>query len=326
MLGEIREWVSDNLRYLLLGLAVLLGAVIIFFAVRLVMNWGEKEVVDERTGTEQSAGRGNNNNKENESGKKDGSEKETDVDDIALTSNDPDILDVITRYYNAKADKDFDTIREINPAFSAEDEADLAHNNVFERYDNIMVYSREGLDSDSYIVYVYFDLKISGITTPAPTLVDEYLRKNENGDLIIVNKNSTQELADFIEKMRTSSAVQSMVDDVDQKLEQAAASDEDLHKYVEKVKENQSSGSDSDDDEKDESAADAPEVNGTARATTEVRVRSEASTDGVIYGMLTTGFSVKVLENLDNGWSKIQYTANGVTIEGYVMTQYLEAE
>ncbi len=324
MLGNIREWVSDNLRYLLLGLAVLLGAVIIFFVVRLIVNWGDKEVVDERTGkvTEQSAGK--ENNKENE--KKDDSEKESDTDDITLTANDPAILDVMTRYYEAKAGKDFETIREINPAFSAEDEADLANNSVFERYDNIMVYSSEGLDSDSYIVYVYFDVKITGIATPAPTLVDEYLQKNDEGDLIIVNKNSTQELADFIEKMRTSSAVQKMVEDVNQKLEQASASDEDLNKYVEKLKEGKSSDSDSDDGGEDDSTADAPKVNGTARATTEVRVRSEASTNGVIYGMLTTGFSVKVLENLDSGWSKIQYTANGVTIEGYVMTQYLEAE
>lgn len=324
MLGDIKEWVSDNLRYLLLGLAVLLGAIIIFFVVRLVSGWGEKEVVDERAGagTEQSAGK-----KSDKEEKKKENEKESDIDDnVELISNDPDILDVMTRYYEAKAEKDFETIREINPAFSAEDEADLANNSVFERYDNIMVYSAEGLDSDSYIVYVYFDVKITGITTPAPTLVDEYLQKNDEGDLVIVNKNSTQELTNFIEKMRASNAVQSMVKDVNQKLEQAAESDEELKEYVEKLKKSKSSGSDSEEDTDDTSAADAPEVNGTAKATTEVRVRSEASTNGAIYGMLTTGFSVTVLENLDSGWSKIQYTTNGVTIEGYVMTQYLEAE
>lgn len=320
MFGDIREWISDNLRYLLLGLAVLLGAVIIFFVVRLVTNWGKKEVVDERpeAQTEQSAVKADN--------KKEDAEKESNVEEnITLTSNDPDILDVMTRYYKAKAEKDFDTIREINPAFSAEDEADLANNSVFESYDNIMVYSSEGLDSDSYIVYVYFDVKINGITTPAPTLIDEYLRKNEEGDLIVVNKNSTQELTNFIEKMRATATVQNMIKDVNQKLEQAAASDEKLYEYVEKAKKDKNSGSDSDSGE-DDSAADAPKVNGTAKATTEVRVRSEASTNGAIYGMLTTGFSVTVLENLDSGWSKIQYTANGVTIEGYVMTQYLEAE
>lgn len=314
MVEEIREWISDNLRYILLGLAVLLGAVIIFFVVRLVTNWGKKEVVDERAGEETEQA------------------KEADkYTDIKLTSNDKAVLDVITRYYEAKAEKDFETIRQIRPAFSAEDEADLSHNNAFERYDNIKVYSAEGLDSDSYLVYVYFDVKITGITTPAPTLVDEYLQKNDEGDLIIVNKNSTQELTNFIENMSKTDAVQSIIRDVNEKLEQAASTDEKLKAYVDelkkqKEKKKKSSDGDAEEESEDAPAENLPEVNGTAKATTEVRVRSEASTNGAIYGMLTTGLSVTVLENLDSGWSKIQYTAGGVTIEGYVMTQYLEAE
>ncbi len=320
MLGDIKEWISDNLRYLLLGLAVLLTVVIIFFVVKLVTGGRDKEVLDNRSDTEQAA---DDKSGKNEADKEKESEEE---DGITLVSNDEAVLDVITRYYNARAEKDFETIKEINPAFSAEDEADLRNNNAYERYDNIMVYSAEGLDKDSYIVYVYFDVKISGIATPAPTLVDEYLQKNEEGDLIIVNKRSTQELADFIEKMRTSAAVQSMIKDVNKKLEEAAASDEDLQEYVDKLKKKDTSDSDQSGEDDADSAQNAPEVNGTAKATTEVRVRSEASTNGTIYGMLTTGFSVTVLENLDNGWSKVRYTTGGVTIEGYVMTQYLEAE
>ncbi len=310
---DIKEWISDNLRYLLLGLAALLVIVIIFLVIRLVTNWGKKEVYDGRTEAETE-----------QAGRKD--EKESyGKSNVSLVSNDKDILDVITRYYEAKADKDYETIREINPAFSAEDEADLANNNVFESYDNISVYSAEGIEKDSYLVYVYFDLKISGVPTPIPTLVDEYLQKNDDGDLVIADKYSTQERVDFIEGMRTSDAVQGIAREVNQKLEKAAESDEELKEYVEKAKAEKEKSSDSDEEE-DTSSADVPEVNGTARATTEVRVRSEASTNGTIYGMLTTGFSVTVLENLDNGWSKIRYTTGGVTIEGYVMTQYLEAD
>ena len=42
MLDNFREWLSDNLRYILLGLAVVLMAVIIFCIVRLVSGGGGK--------------------------------------------------------------------------------------------------------------------------------------------------------------------------------------------------------------------------------------------------------------------------------------------
>ena len=40
MMDNFREWLSDNLRYILLGLAVLLVVVIAFFAIRLISGGG----------------------------------------------------------------------------------------------------------------------------------------------------------------------------------------------------------------------------------------------------------------------------------------------
>lgn len=313
MLDDFREWLSDNLRYLLLGLAIILLLVIGFFAVKLVRGLGEGSKRETEATTE-----------------KGDTEKETDLK-VTLEKNVPEILDVMTRYYTARAEKDIDTIKAIEPGFSAEDEADLRDNNPIERYDNIMVYSKEGLTEGSYIVYIYFDAKIVGINTVAPTLTDMYLETDGEGNLFIANKFGTQELTDFVEMMRTTDAVQALISDVNQKLSDAEASDEELQAYIvkQRKKNEGSAGNDADGDSGDsgdgEGTSGAPEVNSTVTATTVVNVRSEASTNGIQYGSLSTGMTATILENLDNGWSKVRYTVNGTTIEGYVMTQYLTA-
>ena len=43
MMDNFREWLSDNLRYILLGLAVLLVVVIAFFAIRLISGGGSSK-------------------------------------------------------------------------------------------------------------------------------------------------------------------------------------------------------------------------------------------------------------------------------------------
>lgn len=308
MLNDFREWLSDNLRYLLLGFVIILLLVIAFFTVKLVTGKGKDKpapVVE----TEQPA-----------------SEAETSAEaEVQLETNVPEILEVMTKYYTAIADKDAETIRTIEPDFSAEDEADLLNNSPIERYDNIKVYSKEGLTDGAYIVYVYFDAKVTGIDTVAPTLTDKYLETDEEGNLIIVNKFGTQELTDFVEKMRTSEAVQELIREVNQKLADAAATDEDLQSYIVAQQGGSSTGEDGSTSSEDGDSTGSLEVNSTVRSTTELNVRSEASTNGVLYGILSTGAEATILENLDSGWSKIRYTVNGTTIEGYVMTQYLES-
>jgi uncharacterized protein YgiM (DUF1202 family) len=175
------------------------------------------------------------------------------------------------------------------------------------------------------VVYIYFDAKIVGIETAAPTLTDKYLETDEEGSLVLVDKTGTQELKEFVEKMRTSDAVQALIKDVNAKLASAEASDEDLQAYLVAQRQNSSTGSDDDDSDEDGSTVDGPEVNSTVTATTTINVRGTASADGVLYGTLMEGSTATVLENLDSGWTKISYTSGSTTIEGYVMTQYLES-
>ncbi|HIR77264.1 MAG TPA: SH3 domain-containing protein [Candidatus Choladousia intestinipullorum] len=313
MLDNFREWVSDNLRYILLGLAGILLLVIAFFAVRLISSLGSPRE------TEPEAVQVTEASTENETAAS---------TDARLVSDQADILEWATQFYTARANKDYDTLAGLCETFDETARASVeAQDALVESYSNIMTYSKPGLTEGSYYVYVYFDATLTDIATPAPSLREFYLITNEEGNLVWANNTSDEQQA-LIEQYRTDDDVQALVEDVNTKYQQAIDSDEALKNLLES---GTSSGSTSEGDQTGESESGTTEdgsavtgtQTGTMQTTTTVNVRGTPSADGTLYGVVTTGTTVEVLENLDSGWSQIRYTTNGTTIEGYVMTQYL---
>ena len=107
-LGNFREWLSDNLRYILLGLAYSsLFSGIAIFVVRLIggnTGGSQKEPINltETKGTE-SATEGSSQAAQSET------TAESTAQTEALVENDADILTFVTNYYTAIADKDLDS-------------------------------------------------------------------------------------------------------------------------------------------------------------------------------------------------------------------------
>ena len=311
MLDNIREWISDNLRYILLGLSGILLLVIAFFAVRLITSFGsgKKEPKETEQVTEQQADVQTEQSSENK-----------------LTKNDAAVLNLMTKYYTARADKDFDALAEMCEMFDDTNRSKIeAEDSAIESYSNFMTYSKAGLTDGSYVVYVYFDVKLKDIDTMSPSLHDMYLITNEEGNLIIADYADDAEIEAYMQQMRTDSDVQALIADVDKSMEEKMDADPALKSFIESISSGSGSQSGENNGGEDSGETGGTDVStGTMQATTSVNVRGTASTDGTLYGMLTPGMTVTVLENLDSGWSKIQYTtADGTTIEGYVMTQYL---
>jgi hypothetical protein len=313
MLDNFREWLSDNLRYILLGVAGILVLLIIFLAVRLVTgnsSSGTKEPETQKV-TEAVI---------------DEAQTEGRTGSSSLVKDQQDVLTFVTSYYNARANKDYDTLATLCETFDDTTQEDLEKQDAaIESYDNIITYSKAGMTDGSYVVYVYFDAKVTGIDTEAPNLRELYLVTDESGSLVITDKDSNAEQKAYIENMRTDDDVQALIADVEKKLSDATSKDEALKNFVK-------SGTTSTDTQSDDGEDDATSSDGSSAATgtmttnTTVNVRGEPSADATLYGILYAGMEVDVLENLDSGWSRISYVTNGTTIEGYVMTQYLSAE
>ena len=327
MMDNFREWLSDNLRYILLGLAVLLVVVIAFFAIRLISGGGSsKKQAETRAAATEANGGADKTTAEDSSADKETAgetEKETsaasDSTSAPLTkeSSDSAVQTLITQYYTAVASRDYDTLSSIDETFDEAAKAAVEAESAIESYDNIVTYTKPGLTAGTYVAYIYFEAKITGIDTPAPSLREMYLVTDTDGNLKIGDKRSSQELVDYLLDCQRDSDVQALVKDVNQKLADAKAQDSALASYVDSI------GTDTDTADSDTQTSTAQ--TGTMKVSTGVNVRGEASPDATLYGTLSAGMEVEVLENLDSGWSKIRYTYNGTTIEGYIMTQYLEA-
>ncbi|MCD7762333.1 MAG: SH3 domain-containing protein [Lachnospiraceae bacterium] len=316
MLDNIREWISDNLRYILLGLAIILLIIIAFFAVRLITH----------------IGKGSSQNKTVEQETDAQTEAETDavVTVETLVQNQSDVLTIATSYWNAIGDQDFDTLETLcGKTFDDDARATVEAMDVaVESYNDIMTYSKTGVTDGSYVVYVYMELKLTGIETEAPTLRQMYLQPDSDGTLLVVQtEDYTTEITSYVQERQTDSDVQALIQDVSDTLDERCEADEDLKNYIESrttTTSSSDSDDDSDSDDSSESGDSSEAALGTMVTTTGVNIRSEASADSEKLGSLVAGSQVEVTENLDDGWSKITFVdSSGSTVEGYVMTQYL---
>lgn len=308
--NRFREWLSDNLRYILLSLAGILILVIAFFAVRLIMNLGSDKETEPQTEimtevqTEESE-----------------QMQPADSSEVQLIQNVPEVFGLLEKYYTARTNKDYASLASIYEGFDQEKIA--REDAAVERYSNLMTYSKPGLTEGSYVVFVYVEMKLIDIETQAPSLLQVYVLPDSEGNLMVADIDRSTEVKEYAQKMQSDDDVQALIVDVSLAFEEAMAKDQALADFVAAQSSGDTQTSSADDGE-DGSAA-APATTGTMQANTVVNVRGTASTDGTLYGVLSDGQQVEVLENLDSGWSKVRYVTGGTTIEGYVKTEFLEA-
>lgn len=310
-MDNFREWLSDNLRYILLGIAVCLVVVIVVCVVRLVggsskdSNKTEAQAVEQVTEASQNTAAASTAPDASASLKKD----------------DASILELVKKYYTAVAAKDTATLATIVSPWTDDMQSSILSNSMIESYDNISTYSKAGPSDGTYVVYAYYDGKIKDISTEAPSLALLYVVTNDSGSLVVGDRNASTEVADFISKATAASDVQALKNDVNQKLLEAENSDPDLKAFLD----SQSSGASGETEAATESdASSAGGASGeTATTTAGVNIRAKASADSQIVAVTYAGAEVKVIERGDQ-WTHINFDYQGTTYDGYVSTQYLQ--
>lgn len=298
MLDNFREWLSDNLRYILLGLAILAVLLILFFGGRALMGVFRSEPAQEEQQTEQ----------ERNSSEDTGTEEVEETDTNALEENAyPEVNTLIESFYDAWGQKNVDAMRELTDNFSSTDEAKVVNATYIESYDNIQVYTKKGLDDNSYVVFASYDLKFQGIDTPAPGLSELYVMKDESGNWLIHNDESDQEVQECIEKTRQEDDVQELISQIEESYNQTVESDEELKSYLEQLGEETNTALMADDGDMLTAAEDC-------------NVRADANTSSEILGRLQAGDQVKKLENAGDSWIKVEYNGQ----EAYIHSDLLQ--
>ena len=220
---RFREWVSDNLRYMLLILAIIAVVGIGILIVHLVTSGsddGEAEPKAEVTATPEPAA-------ESQSGQA--------AAEFAAENN-AQVSTVATTYYQALAAKDMDTVKSCVDALAAEDEAQILEEDMVEAYNDIATYTLNGTEEGTYIAFVSYNCKYKGIDTQLPMLTELYMYTNTEGNLVIAADVETDTaIAEAMSSALEQEDVKSLVGNVQASYDQALESDAALKAYVESI-------------------------------------------------------------------------------------------
>lgn len=140
---------------------------------------------------------------------------------------------LIERYFNALAICDVETLNNICETSAGFDEEVLAEQAAYiEGYQNLECTIMDGLTEGTYVVYVYYEMKFYYIDTPAPALVQLFVKTDADGTPYIYQGVIDGELSAYIAELTSGEQISSLAEAVNWKLEAACAADADLDALI----------------------------------------------------------------------------------------------
>ena len=306
-LDDFREWLSDNLRYFMLGGAILIIVLVLFFGVRACVGSNKGNSGD----GQKTAAKDQGNVPSSPTNEGESDEKKEDAN--SMEKADADITALIKSYYKALGEKDIATLKTLEDDFTPSDESKVTNlKDYIEGYEVGDVYTKKGMTEDSYVVYACFSYICQNIETKAPALTQFYVYKNSDGSWIIDNDAMQDpDISAYLEKQLSDSDLAELVTKVQNELDQAQQKDEALAAFLNGLG--------------DESDVSVQAQNGTLLTVAEeCNVRAEANTDSEILGVISEGEQVEKT-GTDGEWIQIDYDGQTGYIRGDLLTDGSES-
>ena len=304
-MDDFREWLSDNLRYFMLGGGILIIVVVLFFGIRACTGSNKGNSSDGQTTT--SGDQGNVPSSPTNEGESD--EKKEDAN--PMETADADITALIKSYYKALGEKDIATLKTLEDDFTPSDESKVENlNDYIEGYEVGDVYTKKGMTDDSYVVYACFYYICQGIDTKAPALTQFYVYKNSDGNWIIDNDASQDsQISVYMDSQISDSDVSELVSKVQTELDKAQQDDSALKEFLNGLGEESTVN------------ASTEAQNGTMlTASEDCNVRAEANPDAEIRGVISAGDQVEK-QGTEGEWVQIDYDGETGYIRGDLLEQ-----
>ena len=302
-MDDFREWLSDNLRYFMLGGAILIIVVVLFCGIRACSGSNKGNSGDGQKTT--SEDQGNVPSSPTSEGESD--EKKEDAN--PMETADADVTALITSYYQALGEKDIATLKTLEDDFTPSDESKVTNlKDYIEGYEVGDVYTKKGMTDDSYVVYACFYYICQGVDTKAPALTQFYVYKNDDGNWVIDNDAlQNSEVSAYMEAQLSDSDVTALVSKVQGELDQAQEEDSSLADFLNGLG--------------DEASVSTQAENGTMlTAIDDCNVRAEANTDAEILGVISAGDQVEK-QGTEGEWVQIDYDGETGYIRGDLLEQ-----
>ena len=301
-LNEIKKFVTEHYQYVAVGVLFLM-LVIVLVVFSLHRGNGKKDSSSAKTEEETVS-----------------TEPIPVPDDIQLEQNAyEEINSFFTKYYTALAEADFDTLTDMGEEIDDDIKAKrTVRASYTEDYENMSCYTVDGPEDDSYIVFVYYEIKFKNIDTLAPGLSTFFIVKDEDSYKLKDISGLPDNEKEYITEVASSDDVQELLEQVDALYQKNTEADATLAAFMTSLQtkidaaDASTADSDSDATESDESA--------TVRVTTTdtVNIRATPDENGEKLGQAAAGDSFTRLSE-ENGWSKIEYKDG----EAYILSDYL---
>ncbi|MDO4305845.1 MAG: SH3 domain-containing protein [Eubacteriales bacterium] len=309
-MDNFREWLSDNLRYFMLGGAILLIVAVLFFGVRACIGSkkGNSESGQPEAGQQsvEDNNQGNVPSSPDDDGETNDGKKEEDTN--PMEKNNAEITALVKSYYKALGEKDIATLRTLVNDLSPSDEAKITNaKDYIEGYEVGDVYNKKGLTEGSYVVYAAFDYICQGVDTPVPALSQFYVVTDSTGSLKIDGgAEQDAEIAAYTDELQNDADVAELTADVKEKNEKAQDGDPALAQFLAGLGK-----------EADTSVSSTDTVKLTVKE--DCNVRESADGEAEIIDVLATGTEVEKIGQ-EGDWIQVNY--NGGT--GYIHSSLLE--
>lgn len=302
-MDKFREWLSDNLRYIILVVGILLLLALIFFGIRAVsgvINNGGDD-----TNSEQNADSSENGDTSIEPSES-ATPTATPVDPLEKNAY-PEVNTLINTYYKALGDRDVDTLKTLVDNFDPSEEAKIKNAQYIDGYSEVEVYTKPGMTEDAYVVFAKYNYLCSGISTPVPALSQLYVVKDETGSYkISQTAENDATIQAYISELMGDEDVKKLVADTQEAYDSAQESDTDLKEFLDNLGNASSQTLEADE--------------GTMLTANEgCNVRQDANSDSEVLGALEEGDQVKKI-GVEGDWIQVEFDNE----TGYVFHSLLQ--
>jgi len=262
-----------------------------------------------------------------------------------------EINDLVAKYYRLYAEGNTERVEKlVKPLYSVQKISISAFSNYIEGFENIVCYTKKGVEDDTYLLSVRYDMKFKDIDTVAPGLDFFYVRRNKNGNFFLDNRYSRfntgeeavdkdEEVVALLKDFDLQDDVIALYKDVEEKYSEALSSDKKLKKLLETtipdalekvangetIEEEPAETETPEENTEPEQEASTPkltETNDTVYAIDNINIRKEAKEDAEKVGSAVLGDSFTRKGTTEDGWSQIEF--NGST--AYVKSEFLSTE
>ena len=249
----------------------------------------------------------------------------------------PEVNNVVRAYYDAQASGDMGIISGLNTYLNDIQKIKVEElSKYIESYPQLDVYTKPGLTDNTYVAYVCSEVKFYDLDTTIPGMQTYYIGQDEDGNYYINNGTYDDTVSNYIKEVTLQDDVVDLNNKVVVAYNDLLAEDEELSEFLaymkEKINEDvgeilaQADADQSDQSEEeteqttDEPVEESASVIIKARATDVVNIRVSDSEQADKLGKAQVNQEFMVLEQKENGWSRIEYEGK----DAYIKSEYLE--